>query len=1138
MSAMSYSRTWWQSSEAQPLTAGTAGLGVSIAAREARTASPDMLRTKAGAGRTVCTPLPVGMRLADEPEAPSPFGSGRAAASISSPFRSGGRGNAAVLTVAGTPTSQPQPGTVTRLSSERVTAARERLSNERVLTVSSRDRQPPLAGTESYLANGVRSALREVSAPFKADAAASRDASPLRAERTSTPIRGRSAYSTALAPPLTVVATPLAAAPPTAGPAIAAVLPSAPSSWAAGASPPSPAQAVRPRSLVPPVMAGTPSAPPIQAIEGQWVPTGASYTADPSPPGGAAVTPPGRIKLSMWQAPPGAAERPSPGGGVSAPPPAPPLAAVATPGGASTPAAAPLPLLSATGSAGGRRSPLRKSQATLLTVTCPEGHPMVSLGTSRDDGWDCDARGEAGGCCGGITGFNQTAGMNRYRCDLCVYDLCEKCYLARSIAASQAAAAGAAAAAAEATAAAAAAVGDSAIGPMVNMPPEARVATTADAPRSGTPRKARALCAKPGGPNGFAFGAAAVAPLPQQGGTAPSSAGPPALSAPPQDAGLGGWSTEWTIRLGAELDLAIFVEPVLVLDQEQYSSVNQAVDALNRGVIQCVGEVCVAYSASSRGWYLLFRNRRKEAAMTVLGISEAFTSWAENLPMQPSQPNGASQQLAPGLVVRIRDCTCQVTAPLGMGSFGAVWAADRCDGLGEVAIKEIHCQSATDLSNATYEAKLLQVLGQDRASTASSSRPPRRSALDALSGQETTAADVDSRGNSTADKPLDRIPALVAMQTDPVGPSLWRVRLAMTKVPGVPLDRFFEWWRREPRPVGGEAAPSQLQLFLEACRFAQELIAQMVPIFETISARAYHRDVNSHNILVDGGDAPGRPPRFGLVDFGLAADLGQWRGNMSATSWHLVDIGGDCRYWPMAAWLQFECGWQELVKYPALSSEYQNQLDLHSLGITALQVLAAMAPVPPQPQPAAVARTPTNGEVPEATGGSSSSDGLPEEVVALYHSWEQYWQDATRYWSRLLECFRNHGDQNSLKGMCIQEGVHNIIGQDLASLRTALRDVRNACGRPGGLQQQGTARPGGESLASVRPLFEALLALVSAGGVVGEAADGTTMPSWQDVRAVLAPHDPPRSVSAGMSHHLPHRPQGAVVLNAHLAVPA
>jgi len=307
----------------------------------------------------------------------------------------------------------------------------------------------------------------------------------------------------------------------------------------------------------------------------------------------------------------------------------------------------------------------------------------------------------------------------------------------------------------------------------------------------------------------------------------------------------------------------------------------------------------------------------------------------------------------------------------------------------------------------------------------------------------------------------------VGTETESTGTEMWRVRLAMTKVPGVPVDRFVEACRRKRNNSGNASLAARASVaqqhmhFVEACSVARELVLQLAPTFEQISKLAYHRDVNSHNILVDGDSTN---PVFGLVDFGLAVDLANWQGPVGSQSWHLVDIGGDCRYWPMSAWLQFECGWQELSKYPPLSVEYQQQLDFHALGITALQVIAAMAP-------------------------QVDDESLAPQFKALQVAWDRYWEDSTRFWQRLLEVFRHGGDQNALKVSCITEGVHNIVGADLAALRSALRDAFDAC-RPVGLRQ-------------FRPLFAALLELISAGGTVG-FEENKRPPTWQEVYKLAA----------------------------------
>ena len=54
-------------------------------------------------------------------------------------------------------------------------------------------------------------------------------------------------------------------------------------------------------------------------------------------------------------------------------------------------------------------------------------HPLFFLDITMDNGWGCDGRKLPGGCLSGITGFNQTIGIKRFRCEQCDFDLCENC---------------------------------------------------------------------------------------------------------------------------------------------------------------------------------------------------------------------------------------------------------------------------------------------------------------------------------------------------------------------------------------------------------------------------------------------------------------------------------------------------------------------------------------------------------------------------------------------------------------------------------------------------------------------------------------------------------------------------------------
>merc|ERR1719491_1577417 len=118
------------------------------------------------------------------------------------------------------------------------------------------------------------------------------------------------------------------------------------------------------------------------------------------------------------------------------------------------------------------------------------------------------------------------------------------------------------------------------------------------------------------------------------------------------------------------------------------------------------------------------------------------------------------------------------------------------------------------------------------------------------------------------------VPSLMACDTTRTGAETWRVRLAMTRIHGEPLDIFLE--QQCYRQQASDSGPmTPCQQFAEACFFAQELLTQLVPTFEKVAGCALHRDVNSHNILID-VPSNGASPRYGLVDFGLAVDSVCW----------------------------------------------------------------------------------------------------------------------------------------------------------------------------------------------------------------------------------------------------------------------
>ena len=60
-------------------------------------------------------------------------------------------------------------------------------------------------------------------------------------------------------------------------------------------------------------------------------------------------------------------------------------------------------------------------------ITDVHKHPLVFLDKSRDTDWACDGRNLINGCFSGITDFHQSAGLPRFRCEECDFDLCENC---------------------------------------------------------------------------------------------------------------------------------------------------------------------------------------------------------------------------------------------------------------------------------------------------------------------------------------------------------------------------------------------------------------------------------------------------------------------------------------------------------------------------------------------------------------------------------------------------------------------------------------------------------------------------------------------------------------------------------------
>jgi len=371
-----------------------------------------------------------------------------------------------------------------------------------------------------------------------------------------------------------------------------------------------------------------------------------------------------------------------------------------------------------------------------------------------------------------------------------------------------------------------------------------------------------------------------------------------------------------------------------------------------------------------------------------------------------------------------------------------------------------------------------------------------------------TAADPDSASNVADDAEfeglpascLSRVPSLVASDTLELKPQqLWRVRLAMTHINGEPLDSYMERCRVSRLRKYASKRPTLPQLrqdVAQAAYVTRELLVQLAPAFEHISSVALHRDVNAHNILIDNENDG--PPSFGLVDFGLAVDETCWRMEESESSsparpsrvgqdgvctWHHLDVGGDCRYWPISAWLQFLYGCTELALHATLCHEYLNRLDLHSLGVTALQLFVEMLP---QMGPNDDSKTHCFGD------GAATSSAWPKKIAALQCAWREYWDTVSPLHGALMSTFHNGGDWDALKRDCIDHNVKSTIQELLVNLRGATDEAGESCKHD-------------MSLCGFRELCDALRLMIGCGRDDDDCADTTASgpQNWRRISRTL-----------------------------------
>jgi len=321
---------------------------------------------------------------------------------------------------------------------------------------------------------------------------------------------------------------------------------------------------------------------------------------------------------------------------------------------------------------------------------------------------------------------------------------------------------------------------------------------------------------------------------------------------------------------------------------------------------------------------------------------------------------------------------------LGRGSYGEVWRAQVLSAKGrsepsEVALKEVLCRSQSELRQAIFEVQVLMALEQEAS--------PHRLKL--------------------------RVPRCIAYKVN-VCSGGWKVRTAMTLVPGQSLDYFL---RQKPPPGYTVSTGLRRALSLVSC-----LLRDIGPALQMLGPIAWHRDVNSHNILIDAaGDADdsniAANASFWLIDFGLAVDSQSWVSEQGR--WRTEYIGGDSRYWPPSSWIMHLVGPEGFDHRPDLCDQYQRRLDIHGLGVTALELLCTVAMACPL--------------------ADEAEEQALQPWAPIFHAWTCYREAVWQWWATVYAVFSVGGDLAPVQAQLVEERIVEQLLLLLTRIRIALR---------------------------------------------------------------------------------------------------
>jgi len=329
--------------------------------------------------------------------------------------------------------------------------------------------------------------------------------------------------------------------------------------------------------------------------------------------------------------------------------------------------------------------------------------------------------------------------------------------------------------------------------------------------------------------------------------------------------------------------------------------------------------------------------------------------------------------------VRIGSHSYEVISKIGRGSFGIVWeavekgvAAPESGSQPTVALKCCMPESRTGWEAAAFEAQVLQQLSQD------------------LAGTSSAKVHVATYITHKARGPEPGRPG-------PHG----TVNIAMTKVPGRPLDQWlygFDEHRLKSLAIDdlfdkalpeGQVSSRSLDGAAEA---ASAMLCQLAPVFSALSGIAYHRDVSTHNLLVDVG--PGQELTFALIDFGLAVSSSTWDQEYKARN-----LAGTPQYFTPAAWMIFAYSHKYVNDHPdqGYLRQYRERLDHFAMGVLCLELFFALWD---NTDSDSLAATPGQDSSTGGVTGTPAANSAASAVQEVRKSWRHFYSGAVQFYQQ------------------------------------------------------------------------------------------------------------------------------------------